>query len=47
MAKFKPFRGKKKSAATPQGAVPCVVFIICAFVFLLLILYYVMKSFGS
>jgi hypothetical protein len=45
MAKFKPVKGKRRSAAAvPQGAVPCVVFILGGLVLLGLILFFVIKN---
>jgi len=44
MAKFKPARGRKKKGTRPQGAVPCVIFLISAMALVLLLLYFVMKS---
>jgi hypothetical protein len=47
MAKFKPAKGKKKSAATPQGAIPCIVMVILAIAVVMLLLFLVMKSSGT
>lgn len=47
MAKLKPVRGKKKKGTRPQGAVPCVIFLISGMILLLLLLYAVMKSSGT
>ena len=47
MAKFKTARGKKKIAATPQGAIPCVVMVILAIAAVMLLLFLVMKSSSS
>jgi hypothetical protein len=44
MAKFRPFKGKRKSAPTPAGAVPCVVLVIGAMALVMLLLYLVMKN---
>jgi uncharacterized membrane protein len=44
MAKFKPFKGKRKRAGAPAGAVPCVVLVIGAMVFVMVILFLVMKN---
>ena len=45
MAKFKPSKGKRRSAATvPQGAVPCVILVIGALVLAGVILFFVIKG---
>jgi hypothetical protein len=44
MAKYKLAKGKTKSAARPQGGLPCVVFLILAMFLVMFILYYAMKS---
>jgi hypothetical protein len=47
MAKFKPAKGKKHSAPTPQGALPCVILVILAIAGVMLLLFFVMKSSSS
>jgi hypothetical protein len=47
MAKFKPPMGKKGSKVVPQGALPCVVFIIGGMLLLLLFLFLVLRSSGQ
>ena len=44
MAKFRPFKGKRKSASAPAGAVPCVVLVIGAMALVMFLLYLVMKN---
>jgi len=44
MAKFRPFKGKRKSAPAPPGAVPCVILVIGAMALVMLLLYLVMKN---
>jgi hypothetical protein len=44
MAKFKPAKGKRKSAAVPQGAVPCIILIVGALIVVGLILFLVIKT---
>ncbi len=44
MAKYKLAKGKAKAAARPQGALPCVVFLILAMFLVMFILYYAMKN---
>jgi hypothetical protein len=44
MAKFKPAKGRKKTAPTPQGAIPCVIMVILAIAAVMLLLFFVMKS---
>jgi hypothetical protein len=47
MAKFKPAKGKRKTLPAPQGAIPCVIFVILAIAGVMLLLFFVMKSFSS
>jgi len=44
MAKFKLAKGKAKTAARPQGGLPCVVLVILAMFLVMFILYYAMKN---
>jgi len=44
MAKFRPFKGKRKSASAPAGAVPCVDLVIGAMALVMFLLYLVMKN---
>jgi flagellar basal body-associated protein FliL len=44
MAKFRPAKGKKKTSAAPQGAIPCVVLVILAIAAVMALLFFVMKS---
>jgi hypothetical protein len=44
MAKYKLARGKAKTSLRPQGALPCVVFLILAMFLVMFILYYSMKN---
>jgi hypothetical protein len=44
VAKYKLARGKAKTASRPQGALPCVVFLILAMFLVMFILYYGMKN---
>jgi multisubunit Na+/H+ antiporter MnhB subunit len=44
MAKFRPFKGKRKSAPAPRGAVPCVVLVIGAMALVMFLLFLVMKN---
>jgi hypothetical protein len=44
MAKFKPFKGKRKSAPVPAGAVPCVILVIGAMALVMFLLYLVMRN---
>jgi hypothetical protein len=44
MARYKLARGKSKAAKRPQGALPCVVFLILAMFLVMFILYYAMKN---
>ena len=41
---FKLAKGKAKTAARPQGGLPCVVFLILAMFLVMFILYYAMKN---
>jgi len=43
MAKFKPARPKTKQQPQVRGGLPCVVLVILAFVFVLILLFLVMK----
>jgi hypothetical protein len=46
MGKFKPARGgKKKASTTPPGGVACVVVILAGMIFVMLFMYFVLKSF--
>ena len=47
MAKFKPPRGKRTSKVVPQGALPCVVFIIGGILLVMLFLFCVLKNSGQ
>jgi len=47
MAKFKPPKGKRDRKGVPQGALPCVVFIIGGMILLMLFLYLVLRSSGQ
>jgi len=47
MAKFKPPRVKRASKVVPQGALPCVVFIVGGIVLLMLFLSWVLKNSGQ
>jgi hypothetical protein len=47
MAKFKPAKPKKHTAPAPQGAVPCIVFIVLAIAAVMLLLVFVMRSFST
>ena len=47
MAKFKPAGSKKRAAAKPQGAIPCVVMVILAIAGVMALLFFVLKSSGS
>jgi len=47
MAKFKPPKGRRTSKVIPQGALPCVVFIIGGIVLIMLFLYFVLRSSGQ
>jgi hypothetical protein len=44
MAKFKPAKAKSKTVPTPQGAIPCVIFVVLAIAGVMLLLFFVMKS---
>jgi hypothetical protein len=44
MARYKLAKGKAKAASRPQGALPCVVFLILAMFLVMFILYYAMKN---
>jgi hypothetical protein len=44
MAKFRPFKGKRKSAPPPAGAVPCVILVIGAMALVMFLLFLVMKN---
>jgi hypothetical protein len=44
MAKFRPFKGKRKSSSAPAGAVPCVILVIGAMALVMLLLFLVMKN---
>jgi hypothetical protein len=44
MAKFKPFKAKRKGTAAPAGAVPCVVLVIFAMAAVMFLLYLVMRN---
>ncbi|MGO9227850.1 MAG: hypothetical protein ACLQKA_01375 [Bryobacteraceae bacterium] len=47
MAKFKPPKGKRDRKGVPQGALPCVVFIIGGILLLMLFLFLVLKNSGQ
>jgi len=47
MAKFKPPRGKPARKGVPQGALPCVVFIIGGIVLVMLFLFLFLKYSGQ
>ncbi|MGB7762395.1 MAG: hypothetical protein WBL61_21350 [Bryobacteraceae bacterium] len=44
MAKFKPPKGKRSSKVVPQGALPCVVFIIGGILFVMLLLFFFLSG---
>ncbi len=44
MAKFKPVKAKRKSAAAPRGGLPCVILIASGIALVLFFLYFVMKN---
>jgi hypothetical protein len=44
MGKFKPARGKAKTAAMPQGGLPCVILVIIGMLLVMLFLYFVMRN---
>ena len=44
VAKFKLAKGKAKRSRTPQGGIPCVIFLILAMFLVMFILYYAMKQ---
>jgi hypothetical protein len=44
MAKFKPVKGKSKSAVAPQGGLACVVLLIVGMLLVMLFLYFVMTG---
>ena len=44
MAKFKPAKGRRKNAVVPEGAVPCVVFLIAGLALVGLILFLVLRN---
>jgi hypothetical protein len=44
MAKFKPARGKRKTASPPAAALPCVILILLGMVLVMLFLYFVLRS---
>jgi flagellar basal body-associated protein FliL len=47
MAKFRPAKGRKKTAPTPQGAIPCIVMVVLAIAAVMALLFFVMKSSSS
>jgi hypothetical protein len=44
MGKFKPAKGKAKTARVPQGGLPCVILVIVGMLLVMLFLFFVMKS---
>jgi hypothetical protein len=46
MAKFKPARGKSKSAV-PRAGVPCLIALVSGMVLIMLLLYVVLKNAGG
>ncbi|HYW43499.1 MAG TPA: hypothetical protein VE959_11630 [Bryobacteraceae bacterium] len=44
MAKFKPAKGKSKTAVIPQGGIACVILVIGGMFLLMLFMYFVMKT---
>jgi hypothetical protein len=44
MAKFKPFKGKRRSAPRPAGAIPCVILVLGAMALVMLLLFLVIKN---
>jgi hypothetical protein len=44
MAKYKPVKGKSKSAPAPQGGLPCVILVIVGMILVMLFLYFVMTG---
>jgi len=44
MAKFKLAKGKAKTAARPQGGLPCVILVIAVMFLVMFILFYAMKN---
>ena len=44
MGKFKPVRGKTKSASSNKGALPCLVLVVIGIALVGILFYYVMKS---
>ena len=45
MAKFKPARGKRKArSGSPAAALPCVILILLGMIFVMVFLYFVLRS---
>jgi hypothetical protein len=44
MAKFKPAKGKSKTAVIPQGGITCVILVIGGMFLLMLFMFFVMKT---